>query len=298
MLGAIACAWSCTSTPPFSETDVLGPRLKLVWGGQETYDFYLYLPPSYGETDSQYPLLVFLHGAGEIGPIGPSVLLHGPLAPLHASDGTFDPAGLDALDERVKSSIVVVPRVSDPSGYGPHGIWNAPSLDVLIGHLRSTYRVDPSRIYLTGLSMGGGGTWVYASQRPGVVAAIIPICNGLDDRSPRALANLRGLPVWAFHSFDDGLVPLQSSRTIIEALIPGSVDVMAGYPYGQGMTSRAADGDYTISYGAGGLGPWDKGVVPPSGSITYTIYATGGHDAWTRTYANPDVWRWLYSQSQ
>jgi predicted peptidase len=39
-------------------------------------------------------------------------------------------------------------------------------------------------------------------------------------------------------------------------------------------------------------------VVPPSGSITYTIYATGGHDAWTRTYANPDVWRWLYSQSQ
>jgi len=92
----------------------------------------------------------------------------------------------------------------------------------VIDEIVEKYKVDQDRIYVTGLSMGGYGTWALAGFAPDRLAAIVPICGGGD---PRSVRRFRRLPVWVFHGAKDSVVPLSASEEMVEALkkVNGSV---------------------------------------------------------------------------
>ena len=295
ILLATAFSLSCASSGPtdassFTVEPVLGSWLLSVTPSGRSFGFYVYLPDDYENTTANYPVLLYLQGWGNFGrQPNPALISSGPLAPLYLSDTALDPNGRERLDSRVRQSIVVTPRLPyyDPNYKDPLGYYNPDTLQTVVEYVVANYRVDPQRLYVTGLSEGGGGTWAYAWRHPEKVAAIVPISCSL---SYPVVDALRSMPIWMLQSFDDPVVPhAQGSDAAFSAVTVVS-HFMQQYP---------GDGDYTISYSpATGLGPWTPGTVYPTGLVTYTLYASGGHDAWTRTYANESVWIWLYAQSK
>ena len=160
--------------------------------------YRLYLPDGYESSDQKWPLVLFLHGAGERGDDLTKVTIHGPTK--LAAEGRQFPF------------ILVAPQC-------PKEDWWADmteDLMALVNHIAQTYRVDTSRLYVTGLSMGGYGTWSLITKYPDTFAAAAPICGGGDD----VLARFRSLkiPVWAFHGAKDTVVPLSKSEQMVNAL--------------------------------------------------------------------------------
>ena len=158
--------------------------------------YLLYLPQQYEEqADKQWPLILFLHGAGERGEDIEKVKVHGP--PKLVEHGQHFPF------------IIVSPQC-------PHGEWwSVDILNKLLDEVIDTYRVDIERIYLTGLSMGGFGTWNLAMARPDRFAAIAPICGGGNTRN---VWSIRYMPTWVFHGAKDPVVPLSMSEDMVNAL--------------------------------------------------------------------------------
>ena len=162
-------------------------------------DYLLYLPENYNEQDKQWPLIVFLHGAGERGDDLNLVKQNGP--PMLAEEG------------REFDFIIASPQcpTNDSwSNLGEHVL-------AIIDEITERCNVDESRIYLTGLSMGGYGTWEIAAAHPERFAAIAPICGGARHRS-RA-RGLKDTPVWAFHGAKDEVVPLAKSQEMVDMVI-------------------------------------------------------------------------------
>ncbi len=161
-------------------------------------DYLLSLPEGYGEKDQDWPLMLFLHGAGERGDNLDKVKVHGP--PKLAAQGKAMPF------------IVISPQC--PTGTW----WSAPdqiqTLTGLLDEIVENYDVDESRVYLTGLSMGGYGTWSLGATCPERFAAIAPICGGGDKRMAR---RLKEMPIWVFHGAKDSVVPLARSEEMVEA---------------------------------------------------------------------------------
>ena len=162
-----------------------------------------YLPADYDQdTEKRWPLVVFLHGMGERGDDLELVAVNG--LPKLAADGQEFPF------------VLIAPQC--PLGQ----FWDLmdDELEALISHAVSTYRVDVGRLYLTGLSMGGFGTWGFAARHPRAFAAIVPVCGGGDFRRdfPGAIRSITHLPVWAFHGAKDSTVPLEMSRELINEL--------------------------------------------------------------------------------
>jgi predicted peptidase len=159
-------------------------------------DYLIYLPDDYDKQDS-WPLLVFLHGAGERGNDLELVKKHGP----------------PKLVEAGKSYPFIVVSPQCPSNQW----WSSKMVELtaLVDEIESKYKVDKDRVYLTGLSMGGFGTWSLAAYRPERFAALVPICGGGEQLAARAL---RSVPVWVFHGAKDPVVPLKRSEDMVEAL--------------------------------------------------------------------------------
>jgi predicted peptidase len=164
-----------------------------------TVSYQLYLPADYGkEQDKKFPLILFLHGAGERGDDINLVKKHGP------------PKLLDSdTDLPVKNFIVVSPQCPANKWWQPHEVI------ALLDDVSQKYAVDPDRVYLTGLSMGGFGTWETAARYPERFAAIAPICGGGD---PRRVRSLKDMPTWVFHGDKDPTVPVQRSIELVDAL--------------------------------------------------------------------------------
>lgn len=160
-----------------------------------TYDHLLYLPPDYYADEMPRPLLLFLHGAGERGDDLDLVKKEG--LPKHIARGEDYPF------------IVVAPQ--QPAD----GWWDAGRLSRLLDEIEAGYRVDSARIYVTGLSMGGYGTWALGIAEPERFAALAPICGGGE---PEAVCALREVPVWNFHGAKDQVIPLAASEEMVEAL--------------------------------------------------------------------------------
>jgi predicted peptidase len=160
-----------------------------------TMDYLLYLPKNYDEKDS-WPLLLFLHGAGERGEDLQRVKVHGP--PKLIAAGKQFPF------------IVVSPQCPSRS----RG-WQPFDLSALLDDICEKYKVDKERIYLTGLSMGGFGTWTLAASSPDRFAALVPICGGGDPNMARRLAHV---PLWVFHGAKDPTVPVKRSEEMVEAV--------------------------------------------------------------------------------
>jgi predicted peptidase len=158
-------------------------------------NYLLYLPADYGRANKTWPLIMFLHGAGERGKNLEAVKKHGP-PKMIAQGKQFD-------------FIIVSPQC-------PNDLWWPEQTDILINLLddvEKNYRVDTDRVYLTGLSMGGFGTWTMAEKYPNRFAAIAPICGGEE----RYMASrLKNVPVWAFHGAKDKVVPVQRSQEMVD----------------------------------------------------------------------------------
>jgi predicted peptidase len=160
-------------------------------------NYLLYLPPAYAtEPTTTFPLILFLHGRGESGSDLNLVNRNG--IPKLIAEGKEFPF------------IVVSPQnpASDRS-------WDTKMLKLLLDDIITTHRVDTSRIYLTGLSMGGWGTWDMAFRNPGLFAAIAPVC-GFFDYFMRN--ELKSTPVWIFHGAKDDVIPVSRSVEMFEAL--------------------------------------------------------------------------------
>ncbi len=208
---------------------------------QETHDYkvnyLLYLPKGYGASEKKWPLILFLHGAGERGDNIWKVAVHGP--PKHATNMTDFPF------------IVVSPQC--PQGQ----IWSTDALSKLLDDVIARYAVDPERIYLTGLSMGGYGTWSLGLAEPERFAAIAPICGGgqlisvlLATRDKQQAVKSMG--IWVFHGAKDSVVPIAESERMVDALKRAGLD-----------------------------------------QVKFTVYPEANHDSWTETYKNPEFYRWL-----
>ena len=192
-------------------------------------DYLVYLPTDYEKKDS-WPLLLFLHGAGERGDDLELVKKHGP----------------PKLIEQGKPFPFVVVSPQCPMD----GWWSTKPLELvaLLDEIVAKYKIDQDRIYLSGLSMGGFGTWMLAAYAPDRFAAIVPVCGGGERLMARRLTHL---PVWAFHGAKDQVVPLGRSEEMVDAL-------------------KKLHGD-----------------------VKLTVYPEAGHDSWTATYENPEVYEWL-----
>lgn len=168
---------------------------------QSELAYLLTLPRGYVEPSvagaPRWPLVLFLHGMGERGDDLALVAKHGP--PKLIAAGREFPA------------IVVSPQCPLQSQFG----WSTTAVVALLDDVMERYAVDPARVYLTGLSMGGYGTWAIACAQPQRFAAIVPICGGGD---PSKAAALVGLPTWAFHGAADNVVPLAQSEAMVRAI--------------------------------------------------------------------------------
>lgn len=191
---------------------------------------YLVILPEGFKADKQYPLLVFLHGAGERGDNLELVKKNGPFNKIKELNLPF---------------IIVAPQCA------LNKWWDTDVLDILLDDLLVKYPVDPERVYLTGLSMGGFGTWFWAMAHPGRFAAIAPVCGGGEPGmvSPK----MKDLPIWVFHGAKDKTVLLQKSQEMVDA------------------------------------------VNKIGGKVKFTVYPEAGHDSWTETYNNPELYQWLLS---
>lgn len=161
-------------------------------------NYLLYLPDAYAQDPTrEWPLILFLHGSGERGDDLELVKRHGlPRIVEARPDFPF---------------IVVSPQCPSQSNWTEQ----LEALLALLDHVLASQRVDRSRVYLTGLSMGGFGTWALARRAPDRFAALAPICGGGD---PHRLQVLKAIPVWAFHGSQDDVVPLSSTVNMVEAL--------------------------------------------------------------------------------
>jgi predicted peptidase len=189
--------------------------------------YLIALPQGYEDQES-WPVLLFLHGAGERGSDIELVKKHGPPKLIQAG--------------KEFPFIVVSPQC-------PAGRWWEPfELAALLDEIEANYKVDKQKVYVTGLSMGGFGTWGLTAYQPNRFAAIAPICGGGEPFTTRLYSHV---PTWAFHGDQDNVVPLARSESMVEAL------------------QRAG------------------------GTVKFTVYPGVGHDSWTETYANEDLYRWL-----
>lgn len=176
--------------------------------GDLKLDYLLHLPEGYEDSEEAYPLVLFLHGAGERGDDVSKVAKHGP--PKLIKAGKDLPA------------VVVSPQC--PAGQW----WSAENAGPFLKAMVAKYRVDADRVYVTGLSMGGYGTWALIAETPGTIAAAAPVCGG---GKPAAIGDLNGLPVWAFHGDADSVVPLSQSEKMVEAAKENGGDVkLTVYP--------------------------------------------------------------------
>lgn len=242
---------ACSSLAPRPEHGGFVAREVSVDGRVHRYQVFV---PARGAVEGKAPVVLFLHGSGERGDDNQRQLAVG-LGPYLRAHADRFPA------------IVVLPQAPADSE------WN-PLAEVVFAQLDAATREfggDPERTALTGLSMGGYGTWEFALRAPQRFSALVPVCGGLlhprrpsmqvsglaGEAEPEAAvaARLRHLPVWLFHGARDDLVPADNSRRLAAAF-------------------RAASAP----------------------EVRYTEFPDAGHNSWDAAYATPGLWDWVVGQ--
>ncbi len=163
-------------------------------------DYLLYLPPGYelaADSERQWPLMLFLHGIGEVGSNPHKVARIGP--PKRIERGYDFPM------------IVVSPQ---NDGRFDYAWWND-LLIALLDDLQTRYRIDPDRVFVSGASLGGFGAWNLACAHPERFAAAVPVAGF---GYPSEVSRMRDVPVWAFHGRRDRVVPIARGRVMVDAL--------------------------------------------------------------------------------
>ncbi len=277
LLGIALCfGFKTFAQPPYSQP---GEQIAVPLDMTDApFGYYEYLPEDFISSPGKvFPIVFFFHGSGERGN-GTSelvkLLTHGP--PKLIQSGKDYPAIIISLQ-------------------APGGFMSSADFLTIYNYFSQHYPVDLNRVYVTGLSAGGGGTWNALKAHYEKIAAAIPICGAGVVPDPASF--LLNTPIWAFHNFNDGTVPISNTYHNLDRIAKNGGSVMDVYPYGDNKT--VADGTYTMKYDSVEK-RWNavKGVVRPVDSnLAFTLYPNGGHDSWTKTYENKEVWDWLFSQS-
>jgi predicted peptidase len=235
LLGALLCL-ACVRAA--AEPPQPGPSLQVAKHFEAQirvtarFDYLLFLPKDYAKSKQRWPLILFLHGAGEAGTNLASLKILGPPRIVESRpDFPF---------------ILVSPQT-------PVRNWNPDKLNALLDEVIRKYRVDKDRVYLTGASMGGTGTWALAAEHPEKFAAIAPLCGS---GNPADAPKLARLPIWVFQGAKDPVVHLATAEKMVDA------------------------------------------VKAAGGNVKFTVYPDAGHDIWTRTYDDPELYRWLLEQKR
>jgi predicted peptidase len=236
------------------ETGFLNRAVKI---GNETYRYQVYVPRDWNKS-RKWPVILFLHGAGERGDDG--------IIQTEVGIGGAIRRHVDRFP-----AVVVMPQCRK-------NLWwtqDAMQEQALAAFEQSVkeFNGDPAQFYLTGLSMGGYGTWSIASKHPGKFAALVPVCGGIRpparanipdadkavdpnvDPYAEAAKKIGKTPVWIFHGGADPVVPPDESRKMNDAL-------------------KAA-----------------------GGNVKYTEYEKVGHNSWDKAYAEPELMKWMLGQS-
>ena len=173
--------------------------------------YLLHLPPGYKD-GKRWPLILFLHGMGERGDDLERVKVH----------------GIARVAEEQPELLARFVAVSPQCPLNTYWTHQQHALNGLLDHVLEQYAVDPDRIYLTGLSMGGFGAWFLGMTSPQRFAAMAPICGGGE---PYAASLLKDMPIWVFHGAKDRIVPPSESRRMVRALkAVGSSAKLTIYP--------------------------------------------------------------------
>ena len=164
--------------------------------GPAPLKYWFELPASFEEdADRKWPVLIFLHGAGQRG--------------VDASElATYE--GVCLANKFKPDTFLVIAPVCPVDIW-----WSPPALDNLAKEIIAGFSVDEDRLYLTGMSMGGYGSWEMATEYPDRFAAIVPLCGGGE---PSRAKRFKDVPIWAFHGAKDDVVPVERSREMVEAL--------------------------------------------------------------------------------
>ncbi|OJD29594.1 phospholipase [Diplodia corticola] len=238
------------------------------------YHFFLSLPPDYTALkDKQWPMVVFLHGAGE-SQRGPNesyaCLRHGipkiilcydrlkdgsepsvtiPMAErlrsrASKSDLSATPVPPDVCCKVAEEFVTLTPVLDMANGCG----WNETILTSLLDEVLPHLRIDLQRVHLTGFSMGGGGTWELALHTPNRFATLVPICGYGDTLRASQIAHV---PEWVHHGERDGIIDISRSERMVAALKKAGADVR------------------------------------------FSRYPDLAHDSWTEAYNDIDLWTWM-----
>lgn len=176
---------------------------------------YRWHAPASPEPGKTYPLVLFLHGAGERGTDNAAQLKHGVTPILEGAQKLGEPCFLIAPQCPPDLWWAPIDRKTmklDPAAK-PNSVLDA--VLALTAEVSKTQPVDPQRFYVTGLSMGGFGTWNLLAQVPERIAAAMPICGGGE---PAQATKFKDVPLWAFHGEADPVVPVKTTRDMIAAL--------------------------------------------------------------------------------
>lgn len=163
------------------------------------YDYLLYLPKDYSKETKKYPLVIYLHGGGQKGNDLNKLKTYG-LPYLVEKGQNFD-------------FIIASPQCPDNKYWSTEN-W----FETLYADLQSKYRIDKSRIYITGISMGGYGAYITALDFPDKFAAVVALCGGINDSDLTRVCNLSKIPIWAFHGTADDKIPFSETERIAKGL--------------------------------------------------------------------------------
>src|SRR2546423_3998994 len=226
---AAAVALVVATTAPTTQSVVQRERFARTITKQVGYNYVVRVPRD-SSAKGKLPLIIFLHGSGECGDDLSKVENNALLKSAPANDPSFP-------------FMVVAPQLPTQKEW-----WSPESLDALLDHVLDQYPVDPDRVYLTGISLGGYGVWDWSCHRPDGFAAIAPIAGeGNDDWA----GELRHVPVWAFHGAKDKAVSPAEEERMVDA------------------------------------------VNREGGEAKLSVYPDAGHNAWTRAYNDPELYRWV-----
>ena len=194
----VVCCGSASALEPTAPQPGKQVQQHFSLNENESMGYWVYLPEGY-EPEKKYPLVIFMHGRGERGDDLTVVLKHGP--PRMVQEGKQFPF------------ILISPQLSLK-----HPVWVASDVLKLVDHAEASYAVDQNRIYATGLSLGGGGTWAVGLAAPDRFAALLPICGKIDPKFPSQVKAIKHVPVWAFHGDADTAVPISETIDMVEGL--------------------------------------------------------------------------------
>ena len=254
---------------------------------QGALPYRLFIPNNYNR-QIKYPLILTLHGVGESGTDNVAQITNNRVAEIWAQDSTQGKQQCFIASPQCPTTRKWVEVAAWTNVfYKTDSIAQSVPLTIALSMLDSLIKefpIDTNRLYVTGLSMGGFGTWDLITRHPTKFAAAIPMSGGCDTSKASLIKNI---PIWAFHGAQDPTVPPAGTRTMA-TLLKNKGGALLSYTaqynsyFANSTVTRAALGD-SITAGK---------------KLLYCEYTDGAHDIWTKSYNDPLLEQWLFMQKK